>query len=102
MNPLILIVALLVVGYFIYSKVTKNKLHNLPASGAPSNGNPTQSGSGVEYLNNTNHAIIGVNFVSLSGESVTNFVVEPGQSICVQEGTLNGGNSGYLVQLGAC
>ena len=63
---------------------------------APSNGNCK------EYLNNLSSAIVGVNYIDCAGNAIINQTVAPNQSICVQSGTLHGGDSGFLVELGNC
>ena len=55
-----------------------------------------------EYFNNTGSPITGVNYVDCGGTVFNNQTVDPNQSICVQQGTLNGGDSGFLINLGNC
>ena len=55
-----------------------------------------------DYFNNTGNPLTGINYVDCDNVSQTNVTVNPGQSICVQQGTLNGGDSGFLTNLGSC
>jgi hypothetical protein len=55
-----------------------------------------------DYYNQTGSNITGVNFTDCNGVSFTNYTVGAGQSICVEQGTLNGGDSGFLINLGFC
>jgi hypothetical protein len=55
-----------------------------------------------DYFNNTGGTFNGINYVDCGGTPFTNASVPSGQSICVQDGTLNGGDSGFLILLGAC
>lgn len=55
-----------------------------------------------DYINNTGGDLNGINYVDCGGTSFTNVTVGAGQSICVQPGTLNGGDSGFLTLLGNC
>lgn len=74
----------------------------MPASPAPPTAPlPATPGTACkEYLNNTSSPIEGVSYVDCGGGSVVNKTVDPGQSICAQEGTLIGG--GFLTELGNC
>jgi hypothetical protein len=55
-----------------------------------------------EYFNNTGNPLTGINYTDCGGTVFTNQSVDPNQSICVQQGTLNGGESGFLINLGSC
>lgn len=55
-----------------------------------------------EYFNNTGGTLNGINYTDCNGTVLTNQSVDSNQSICVQQGTLNGGDSGFLINLGNC
>jgi hypothetical protein len=55
-----------------------------------------------EYYNNTGGDFTGINYTACDGTPYTNQTVGSGQSICIQPGTLNGGDSGFLTLLGNC
>lgn len=55
-----------------------------------------------EYYNNTQDPATGINYVSCEGVEVNDATVPPGGSICIQPGTGNGGDFGWLVRLGTC
>jgi len=55
-----------------------------------------------DYINNTGGDLNGINYVDCGGTSFSNVTVGAGQSICVQPGSLNGGDSGFLTLLGNC
>ena len=55
-----------------------------------------------EYFNNTGNPLTGINYTDCGGTVFTNQSVDPNQSICVQQGSLNGGDSGLLINLGSC
>jgi hypothetical protein len=65
---------------------------------------PTTPGSTPcdDYLNNTGNPLNGINYTDCDGNPLTNVTVGVGQSICVVQGTLNGGDSGFLINLGSC
>jgi hypothetical protein len=65
---------------------------------------PTFAGSTPcdDYINNQGTPLNGINYTDCNGNSFTNATVSVGQSICVVQGTLNGGDSGFLTQLGSC
>jgi hypothetical protein len=55
-----------------------------------------------EYYNNTGLTLTNINYTSCSGSVHTHSSVLPGQSICVQPGSIYGGGSGYLILIGNC
>jgi hypothetical protein len=55
-----------------------------------------------DYYNNTSGDFTGINYTACDGTPYTNQTVGAGQSICVQPGTLSGGDSGFLILLGNC
>jgi len=55
-----------------------------------------------DYINNTGNTLTGIDYVDCDGTQFTNTSVEPNQSICVRQGTLGGGESGFLTLLGSC
>jgi hypothetical protein len=55
-----------------------------------------------DYYNNLGTPMVGINYTDCNGTPVTAATVNPGQSICVQPGTLSGGDSGLLILLGNC
>ena len=56
----------------------------------------------TEYFNNNGTDANGVNYTDCNGTVYTNQTIAPNQSICVQDGTLFGGDSGFLINLGSC
>jgi len=56
----------------------------------------------TEYINNNGTDANGVNYNDCNGTPYTNQTIPPNQTICVQDGTLNGGDSGFLTTLGSC
>ena len=95
---ILLILCVAALFAFIYFKLQSNKKHNANASSAPEQ---NVGGGGIEYINNTSTPLE-VTFTSSEGQVVQNYIVQPGQSICVLEGTLYGDGAGYLIQLGNC
>jgi len=65
---------------------------------------PTTPGSTPcdDYLNNQGTPLNGINYTDCNGIAFTNVTVNVGDSICVLQGTLNGGDSGFLTLLGNC
>lgn len=55
-----------------------------------------------EYYNNTSAVLHNVSYTACDGTLVDRVDVNPGQSICIQDGTLSGGDSGFLILLGDC
>ena len=53
-----------------------------------------------EYYNNTASPITGVDYTDCNGTILVNQTVDPGQSICAQQGSVSGG--GFLINLGSC
>ena len=53
-----------------------------------------------ELYNNTVSAITGVDYTDCLGNILVNQTIEPGNSICAQQGTVSGG--GFLTNLGNC
>lgn len=94
---ILIVIAVVALLYTLYRKLGKGKKVSAPVT-APL---PATPGTACkEYLNNTSSPIEGVSYVDCGGGSVVNKTVDPGQSICAQEGTLIGG--GFLTELGNC
>jgi hypothetical protein len=55
-----------------------------------------------EYFNNTGTPANNISYTDCSGTPVSNATVDPNQSICVQQGSIFGGDTGFLTNLGAC
>jgi hypothetical protein len=55
-----------------------------------------------EYFNNTGTPANKVSYTDCAGNPVSNATIEPNQSICVQQGSIFGGDTGFLINLGAC
>jgi len=55
-----------------------------------------------DYYNNTGGDFTGIDYTACDGTPYTNQTVGAGQSICIQPGTLSGGDSGFLILLGNC
>ena len=55
-----------------------------------------------EYYNNTASPLNGINYTDCEGIAYPSITVNPGEGICVIQGTLNGGDSGFLTNLGYC
>ena len=55
-----------------------------------------------DYLNNQGTPLNGINYTDCNGIAFTNVTVNAGDSICVLQGTLGGGDSGFLTLLGNC
>jgi hypothetical protein len=55
-----------------------------------------------DYINNQGTPLNGINYTDCNGNSFTNATVSVGQSICVVQGTLGGGDSGFLTLLSNC
>ena len=98
------LLALLGAALIIYaiSKVMSNSKTAGGAVPPVDNGNIGEGPGCVEYYNNTSEPIAEISFVSCSGQVLSNHVVDPGQSICIQEGTLGGEASAFLQRLGSC
>lgn len=56
----------------------------------------------TDYYNNTGGTLNGINYTDCAGTPLTNQSVAPGQSFCAQDGSVNGGDSGFLITLGPC
>lgn len=73
---------------------------------------PSQTGTGTPtptstpacqlYLNIEGFTLNGINYIACGGQVFTNASVPPSGTICIQDGTLNGGDSGFLVNQGTC
>lgn len=64
---------------------------------------PTEGGiQCIDYYNNTGNPLNGINYVDCSNNTFTNVTVNAGDSICAQLGSLNGGDSGFLQNIGNC
>lgn len=92
------IVAVIILVVFAYFK-NKEKVIAMPPNISPAPPNPPFDSSCDAYLNNTGKTLTGINYTECGGINVFNQTVEPNQSIYVQKGTLNGGDSAYLVNL---
>jgi hypothetical protein len=55
-----------------------------------------------DYYNNTGTSITGVNYTQCNGGAITNATIASGQSVCAVEGSVSGGNSGFLTIIGNC
>lgn len=56
----------------------------------------------TDYLNNTVDTLVGINYTDCSGTPFINQSIAPNQNICIQDGTLSGGDSGFLTVIGSC
>ena len=84
--------------FFLYKR---SKNANGSSSSSPVNSNPPVNQTDCDsYFNNLGIELIGINYVDCDGNSITNQIVNPNQSIYVKPGTLNGGDSGFLIKLG--
>jgi hypothetical protein len=63
---------------------------------------PTNAVLCDDMFNNTGNPLTGISYTDCNGTPFTNATVNPGDSICVQQGTLGGGDSGFLINLGNC
>lgn len=93
------IVAVIILVVFAYFR-NKEKVIAMPPNVSPAPPNPPfDSATCDAYLNNTGKSLTGINYTECGGINVFNQTVEPNQSIYVQKGTLNGGDSAYLINL---
>lgn len=55
-----------------------------------------------EYFNNTGDTLTGINYTSCEGATFTNVNIVNNQGFCAQQGTVFGGESGFLTNTGSC
>lgn len=99
MGILIGSIALVILVVFAYFR-NKEKVIAMPPNISPAPSNPPfDSATCDAYLNNTGKSLTGINYTECGGINMYNQTVEPNQSIYVQKGSLNGGDSAYLINL---
>lgn len=107
MSTFTIVVLVLVIGAiatFVAMKSSKVTDAKAPTP-APTEAPTLAPGPCIEcddMYNNTGSDLNGINYTDCGGTQYINQTVGGGDSICVQQGTLSGGDSGFLINLGLC